>query len=177
MRDKLLAATAFTVALGIVGVSDAAAQMGRGMMDWYNCPTSGGMMGRGMMGPGMMDGNDYPMYGGMGGRGTMGPGMMGRGMIGRRMMGQGMMDGYDYPMYGGMMGGSGRVQPTYNLTTSDVTNYFNSWIKAQSNPNIKLGSVSEKDSEIITAEVVTKEGSLVERFNVDRHTGMVQQAN
>ena len=39
------------------------------------------------------------------------------------------------------------------------------------NPNLKLGKVEERDKDTIVAEIVTKEGSLVERYKVDRHTG------
>jgi hypothetical protein len=35
--------------------------------------------------------------------------------------------------------------------------------------------VKEKDADTITADVVTKDNSLVDRFIVDRHTGAVQQ--
>ncbi len=35
----------------------------------------------------------------------------------------------------------------------------------------KVGEVKEKDADTITADVVTKDNSLVQRFIVDRHTG------
>ena len=44
----------------------------------------------------------------------------------------------------------------------------------QNNPNLKLGKVEEKDKDTITAEVVTKDGSLVQKFEVNRHTGWMQ---
>jgi hypothetical protein len=43
------------------------------------------------------------------------------------------------------------------------------YLKQQSNPRLKVGEVKEKDT--ITAEIVTADGSLVQRFKIDRHTG------
>jgi hypothetical protein len=36
--------------------------------------------------------------------------------------------------------------------------------------------VSEKDDDTIVAEIVTQEGSLVQRLEVDRHTGWTRPA-
>jgi hypothetical protein len=44
------------------------------------------------------------------------------------------------------------------------------------NPNLKLGKVEEKDEDTIVAEIVTNDGSLVDRFEVDRHTGRMRRA-
>ena len=41
----------------------------------------------------------------------------------------------------------------------------------QGNPNLKLGDVKEKDADTITADVVTKDNSLVQRFDFNRHDG------
>ncbi|MEQ8694914.1 MAG: hypothetical protein RIC85_06370 [Gammaproteobacteria bacterium] len=38
------------------------------------------------------------------------------------------------------------------------------------NPNLKLGKVEEKDDDTILAEMVTQDGSLVQRIEIDRHT-------
>ena len=41
------------------------------------------------------------------------------------------------------------------------------------NPHIKVGSVTEKDANTISADIVTTDkDALVQRFNVDRHTGV-----
>ena len=123
-----------------------------------------GMMGQGM-GPGMMGQGMYP--------GMMGmcPGMMG---MGSGMMGQGMYPGM-MGMGSGMMGGWGPVQPAMNLSSNDVKAYFTKWLTAQRNPRLKLGNVAEKDADTITADIVTQEGSLAQRFAVDRHTGTLRQ--
>lgn len=99
--------------------------------------------GMGMMGPGMM-----------------GPGMMGPGMMGPGMMGQGMM---------GMMG----HQANLNLTTNDVKAYLERWIAISGNPRIKVGPVTERNDNTVSADIVTTDGdALVQRFSVDRRTGI-----
>jgi hypothetical protein len=125
--------------------------MGHGMM--------GGGMGPGMMGPDMM------------GPGMMGPGMMGPGQMTPDRMGPGAM-GH------GMMGrgmGHDMMQPLrQDLSVDDVKHMMGHRLIWMGNPNIKLGSVEEKDADTIIAEIVTQDGSLVQRFNVDRHTGWMQ---
>jgi hypothetical protein len=83
-------------------------------------------------------------------------------------------------MPGMMMMGAGttgccRVQPAMNLSSNDVKTYFTNWLTAQGNPHLKLGNVTEKDADTITAEIVTQDGSLAQRFAVDRHTGTLRQ--
>ena len=120
---------------------------------------SGYMMGQGY-GPGMMYGPGY-------GPGTMGPGMMyGYGY------GPGMMNG---PGYGRGTGSGwyGR-QSDLNLSTDDVKKNFERWIAAEGNPHLKVGDVKEKDKDTIVADIVTKDNSLVQRFEVNRHTGFYQ---
>jgi hypothetical protein len=122
------------------------------------------MMGYGM-GPGMMG---YGMGPGMMGYG-MGPGMMGPGMMGNMPMGMGMMGpGMMGPYWGGN-------QPALNLTVNDVKGNLERWIASTGNPNIKVGNVVEKDANTITADVVTKDNSLVQQFTVDRRTGFYRQ--
>jgi hypothetical protein len=137
--------------------------MGPGMMGYGMGP--GMMMGRGMMGygmgPGMMGNGDEatPGYGmGYG----MGPGMMGQGraMTGR---GQGMMGQ-------GMPGGGAA------FSVDGVKAMMERRLEWSGNPNIKLGKVEEKD-DTMTAEIVTKDGSLVQRFVFDRKTGGMRRAN
>ena len=111
-----------------------------------------------MGGYGMMGGYGAgPM---MGGYGMMGPGqMMG---YGHGMMGPGQMMGYG-PGYGG--------QANLNLTVDTVKSYLGRMIAIQGNSRLKVGDVKEKDADTIVADIVTKENSLVQRFNVDRRTG------
>src|SRR5581483_3847681 len=92
-----------------------------------------------------------------------GPGMMGHGMMGHGMMGPGM------GMYGAM-------QPALNLTANDVKVYLERWIAGSGNPNIKVGNVVEKDTSTITADIVTKDNSLVQQFTVDRRIGFYRPA-
>jgi hypothetical protein len=45
------------------------------------------------------------------------------------------------------------------------------------NPHIKVGSVTEKDTNTITADIVTTDkDALVQRFDVDRRTGVYRPA-
>ena len=152
---------------------------------WHMGPGYGmghGMMGRGMrpgyrMGPGMMGHGMRPGY-------RMGPGMMGHGMrpgygMGHGMMGHGMGPGYR--MGPGMMGqgqmGPGMMQPLrQDLSAKDVKHMMEHRLAWRGNPNIKVGKVEEKDDDTIIAEIITQDGSLVDRLEVDRHTGLMRRA-
>ncbi len=112
---------------------------------WHMGP---GMMGQGQMGQGM-------------GQGQMGPGMMGQGQMGQGM-GQGQM-------------GPGMVQPLrQDLSAADVQHMMEHRLAWQGNPNVKVGKVEDKDDDTIVAEIVTQDGSLVQRLEVDRHTGWMR---
>ena len=114
-----------------------------------------GMMGPGMMGPGMM------------GAGMMGPGMMGPGMMGPGMMGPGMMG----------PGCGSRVVSNQDLSTDDVRHFFEHRLEWHGNKRLKLGEVTEADDDTIVAEITTVDGSLVQRVQVDRHTGQMKQVD
>ena len=161
----------------------------------------GWMMGGGY-GPGNMMGGNGPGYGPDGGYGPgyghmrgYGPGMM-----------QGNGNGYG-PRYGHMRGwgggpgagpvncpafaqgygpgngprgavqGNEKADQTLNLSTDDVKARVERWLTWRGNPRLKVGEVKEKDADTITADVVTKDNSLVQRFIVDRHTGFMRQDN
>ena len=138
------------------------------------CPM--GMTGPGTMGPG------YGMGSGMGGNGMMGsrmmgsrmtgPGMMGPGMDGQHMMGPGSVMGY------GMMrpGSGGQVVSGTDLSAEDVRHFLEHRLEWQGNKRVKVGDVKETDDSTIVAEIVTVDGSLVQRLTIDRHTGAMQQA-
>jgi hypothetical protein len=132
------------------------------------CPYQQGMMNGGMMGPGMMQ--QGMMNGGM-----MGPGMAGQGMAGQGM-GPGMMN---QGMQGGGMGygmGNGMMQPLrQDLTADDVRHILGHRLEWAGNPHVKVGKVEEKDDDTIVAEIVTQEDSLVQRLEINRHTGWMQQ--
>jgi hypothetical protein len=117
-------------------------------------------MGPGGYGPGMMGGYGQggmmgPGYGG--GYGP-GPGMMGPGY------GRGMMGGYGPGFYS--------QQGNLNLSANDVKSFMERMIR---NPNLKVGNVTEKDADTITAEIVTKDkDALVQRLQFNRHNGYFQ---
>lgn len=112
-------------------------------------------------------------------QGAWGPGMMGSGntpgcygMMGPDMMGQGMMMG---PGMGwGMMGSP--APANLNLSVADVKTNLERWLAWQGNPRLKLGDIKEKDANIVTADITTTDGSLVQRLEVDRRTGVFRQA-
>ena len=102
----------------------------------------------------------------------MGHGMMGQGNQGQMpMMGQGMMG--QMPMMGGY--GRGQMQPLRrDLTAEEVKHMMEHRVDWAGNPNLKVGKITEKDADTIVAEIVTKDGSLVRKIDVDRHTGRMQ---
>ncbi|MEG3617652.1 hypothetical protein V5T82_04210 [Magnetovibrio sp. PR-2] len=102
--------------------------------------------------------------------------LYGGGMMGQGHMGQGQM-----PMMGqGMMGrgmGSGMMQSLpQDLSVEDAKHMLEHRFTGNSNPNVKVGKVEEKDDDTIVGEIVTKDGSLVQSLEVDRHTGMMRPA-
>ncbi|VVE01120.1 hypothetical protein OYT13_11070 [Pandoraea sp. XJJ-1] len=117
--------------------------------------------GRGY-GPGMMGGG----YG-------YGPGMMGRG---------GMMEGPGGcgPCWGpGAAGGGGpgAQREDLKLSVDQVRNNMDGWLKRMGNARLKLGKVVERDADTITADVVTAEKDVVvQRYEVNRHSGFVRPA-
>lgn len=182
--------TACALAVAVAGAAPAAlsdehmprqGMYGPGMMDGsgpYGPGYGPGMMGPGggygpgMMGPGYRGGCQPgmmgPGYGGGYGPGMMGPGMMGPGMMGPSMMGPGMMGpGQGY----GMMP---EATPGADLSADDVRARLQSSLEWHGNPRLEVGDVTEADDDTITADIVTKDGSLVQRFMVNRHTGAMQ---
>lgn len=118
---------------------------------------TGPMMGHGM-GPGMMgQQGQMPMMGP-----GAGPGMMGQ---------QGQM-----PMRG-QGAGPGMMPPLrQDLAAADVQHMLEHRLAWQGNPNVKVGNIEEKDDDTIVAEIVTQDGSLVQKLEVDRHTGWMRPA-
>jgi len=73
--------------------------------------------------------------------------------------------------------GPGTIQHLANdLKTSDVERMMNSWLAWQRNPNLKLGKVRVKDKYVIIAEIITKDGSLVQGYEINRQTGWMRPA-
>lgn len=94
-----------------------------------------------------------------------GPGMMGQGMMGPGMMGQGQM-----PMMG-----QGQMEPLpRDLSVADVRHILELRLDRQGNPNLRLGNLEEKDGHTVIADIVTQDGSLVQRLEIDRHTGLTR---
>lgn len=187
-RNALIAlGVAAALAVGAYSFT-ASAQGGPGMMGGYgpgmmggNGPGYGHMRGWGG-GPGAGPGN-CPGYGqndesgpaGRQGEGY-GPGNHMRGWGGG--YGPGMMQGYG-PGYGprGAIQGDQKANQNLNLTTDDVKARMERWLAWRGNARLKVGEVREKDADTITAEIVTKDNSLVERLIFDRHTGFTRRDN
>lgn len=93
------------------------------------------------------------------GQGMMGPGMMGPGMMGRGM--------------------DPRTGPPARqaLSTDDVKRIMEQRLAWGGNPNIRLGTVEEKGDDTIVAEIVTLDGSLVQRLEVHRLTGWTRPSH
>lgn len=105
----------------------------------------------------------------------MAPGMMQQsGMMG-------MMGGQKHmPMMAGMhrtLNTTMRVVPIQHLTEEDITHYFDHWLTQQGNNRLKVGAVKQLDDDTFTAEIVTVDDSLVQRFRIDRHNGEVTKDN
>ena len=115
------------------------------------------------MGPGMM------MYPGM----MMNPGMMGM------MMNPGMM-GMMNPGMMGMMGRGYGMNPMArsgeDYSADDVRGWLETMLKWHGNARLKIGEVKESDDDTILADIVTQDGSLVQRYKNDRHNGWMQPA-
>ncbi len=89
-------------------------------------------------------------------------------MMGCAVMPQGMG-----PMMG--LGMGPKVVPIKHLSTDDVGHFLERRLDGQGNKRLKVGSVEEKDNATIAAEIVSADGSLVQRLEVDRHTGLIEQ--
>ena len=114
-------------------------------------------------GPAASSGNQsqMPMMGGYGMMGQM-PMMGGPGMIGGQMP---------------MMGGWGRMQILRrDLKADEVKHMMEHRLVWTGNQDIKLGKVTEKDGDTIEVEIVNKDDKVVQKFEVDRHTGWMQPA-
>jgi hypothetical protein len=75
----------------------------------------------------------------------------------------------------GMGGGPAMMQQQAgvdkNLTVAQVREFYDSRIKFHNNDRVKLGNVVEKDADTISVEIVTVDNSLINKFDIDRHTG------
>jgi hypothetical protein len=90
--------------------------------------------------------------------------------------------GYGYGMGPGMMG-SGWYGPQYGsqdqqqkpLGKEEAKQEVENYLKSTRNPNLKLGTVTDKGS-YFEADVVTKNDSPVDKILVNKNTGWMQSA-
>jgi hypothetical protein len=159
------------------------------MMRMMGPGMTGPGMGQGMMGggmPGMMGGmRGGPMAEGMPGTGMMGSGMMGRGMTGGSMMGMDampmdpMMHGQHARMGGHALGpdalyGMPHGAPA-EMTPARVGAFLAHILERHNNPRLRIGEITEAADGSIIAEIVTVDGSLVQRLAFNRYPGLFRQ--
>jgi hypothetical protein len=148
-------------------------------------------------------GQDLMMGPGMGHGGTMRPGMHGRpgygsgcgqgmsygmhhGMSYGMHHGHGMhqpMDPAKHPGYGMTMGPGAGVGPGMiygwpagggtNISVEDARGWLERRLAWHGNPRLKL--VTEADDGSLVAEIVTRDGSLVQKLAIDRRSGALRQ--
>ncbi|MGD0820940.1 MAG: hypothetical protein ABSA71_09360 [Desulfomonilia bacterium] len=74
----------------------------------------------------------------------------------------------------GMMGsGPGYYRSGEPLTIDQAKSTVERYIAFSRNPNIKVGQVTEKDK-YFEAEIITKEGSIVDKLMIDKQTGWMR---
>ncbi len=135
-------------------------------------PAEGGW-GPNCVGPGMMWGGCGEYGPGWGG-GGYGPGMMWGGGYGPGWGGGGYGPGYGRGYGPGRGWGQGR---NLDLTVPQVQKRMQQWIEASGNPNVKLGPVTKKNDDTITAQIVTTDkGDLVQEYDINRQTGAIEPA-
>lgn len=76
-------------------------------------------------------------------------------------------------MHRGWGMGPGIMRPQKLLEEKDVKAIVENYLKATRNPNLKLGKIKEMESSF-EAEILTKEGSLVDKIMVDKYTGWMR---
>ena len=60
------------------------------------------------------------------------------------------------------------------LEEADIRRMMEAWLAQERNPRLKLGAITVKNENIFQADIVTKDNSLVQRFDIDRRTGAIQ---
>lgn len=155
----------------------------------------GGMPGMGMMTPEMMQMMQRMMgQGGMPGmmRGMQGQGMpeggMGPGMMGQMPMMGGMMmcpmmqmmvgarSGVDmHPIMGAAMLYGMPHGDVEEMTPERVRTFLEQRLEQHGNPRLKLGEIATDTDGSVTAEIVTVDGSLVQKLAFNRYPGLFRQ--
>ncbi len=85
--------------------------------------------------------------------------------------------------YGRTPGGQGQPQQQYApgqtpgkpLTQEQAKTLVEDYLKNTNNPNLKLGAFSDK-GDVFEADIVTKDGSMVDKIQVDKNTGWFRSA-
>ena len=60
------------------------------------------------------------------------------------------------------------------LEEADVRRMMEACLAQERNPRLKLGPIAAKGENIFQADIVTRDNSVVQRFDVDRRTGAIQ---
>jgi len=84
--------------------------------------------------------------------------------------------GPGYPGYGPQYGPPQAPyyqQPREPLKEGDVKGMLENYLRSTRNPNLKLGKIKEQDTHF-EAEIVTKDGSPVDKILVDKHAGWMR---
>lgn len=71
----------------------------------------------------------------------------------------------------------GPIPAARDLTIADVKSYLEQRLMQLGNANLKLGPVQDGEDGRITADIVTKDDSLVQRLSIDPETGRMKQVN
>lgn len=101
-------------------------------------------------------------------------------------MGPGMQRGYGYGHGPGMMhrgygpgpGYGYRPQPygegvQQSFSKDEAKTIVENYVGSSRNPNLKVGDIEEKDDHYVV-DIITKDGSLVDKFMVDKGTGWMR---
>jgi hypothetical protein len=138
--------------------------------------------GMGMMTPQMMQ-MMQRMMSGMMQQGMAGQGMMGQGMSGSGMTMCPMMAGGGSGMTSGAKMGAqnlilGVAHPApEEMTPERVRTLLEQQLASLANPRLKLGAIATLADGSITAEIVTVDGSIVQKLAFNRYPGLVRQVN
>jgi hypothetical protein len=77
---------------------------------------------------------------------------------------------------GAMSLDDGVVRPIQHLSVDDARHHFEHRLKLLGNDRLKLGEVTQADEDTIIVDIVTVDDSLVDRLEVERHSGRIQRA-
>jgi len=62
-----------------------------------------------------------------------------------------------------------------DVSVEDARGWLEQILTRHGNPRLKLGEVREVDGDTIVAEIVTRDGSLVQKLAIDRRSGVLRQ--